>query len=83
LMGVHKNIGFEKFPKQGKVLGDKVWVAFHYQPDKKIEGVIVRDDMDDPYRTIIKLNDGRHVMAKECHYSFAIPRNSSRRSKDA
>ncbi len=69
-MGVHKNIGFEAFPKQGTFLGKTVSVCFNYDTSCRIEGKIVRDDTDEPYLTIIALADGRYVLATECGYAM-------------
>lgn len=68
-MGVHKNIGYDKFPKQGRYMGRKVAVCFNYEVSKVLIGTIVRDDIEDPGRTIIALEDGRYVEAVECQYS--------------
>lgn len=69
-MGVHRNIGFDKFPKQGGQLGQTVNVCFAYNTNDTIKGKIIRDDMEEPYRTIIQLEDLRVVDATECQYSF-------------
>lgn len=68
-MGNHKNITATKFPKQGTWLNRRVEVYFHYGKEGKAQGVIVRDDMEAPFETIIKLDDGRYVRAVECQYS--------------
>lgn len=70
-MGVHRNIGFNKFPKQGGQLGQSVSVCFNYNTEEKIAGKIIRDDMEEPHRTIIELEDKRIVDATECQYSFS------------
>lgn len=67
-MGVHQNIGYDKFPKQGGWLGRRVNVCFNYDTSKSIFGTIVRDDREEPGQTIIKLDDGRYVEASECQY---------------
>jgi hypothetical protein len=67
-MGVHQNVGYDKFPKQGKNLGRLVKVCFNYDTSKIINGIIVRDDREDPGLTIIQLADGRYVLATECQY---------------
>ena len=43
-MGVHSNVGIEKFPKQGRYLYTKVSVCFNYDASKRIDGIIIRDD---------------------------------------
>lgn len=69
-MGLHENISFDKFPKQGKQLNKRTTVCFSYDTTKRISGIIVRDDMESPGKTIIKLDDGRYVEASECQYTF-------------
>jgi hypothetical protein len=32
-------------------------------------GTIIRDDMEEPFRTIISLDDGRVILATECMHS--------------
>lgn len=68
-MGVHSNIDMNKFPKQGSYLGKHVEVGFHYNVEQTIKGVVVRDDDEDPFLTIIRLDDGRYILATECQYS--------------
>lgn len=68
-MGCHKNITDETFPKQSKWIGWSVDVCFHYNTKKIITGIFVRDDIEDPYISIIKLSDGRHVLSTECQHS--------------
>jgi hypothetical protein len=68
-MGVVNNVGFSRFPKQGPDLNKRCLVCFHYNTANKVGGTIVRDDYDEPWVTIIKLDDGRHVLATECQYS--------------
>lgn len=67
-MGGHPNINREKFPKQGNWLGKRCKVCFWYETDHSLMGTYVRDDVEEPYHTIIKLDDGRHVLASECQH---------------
>lgn len=67
-MGLEKNVSFGRFPKQGSSLGKRVFVCFHYDATKFLEGEVVRDDSEEPGLTIIKLVDGRHVLSTECQY---------------
>lgn len=69
-MGVHENIGMNKFPRQGSLVDKKVEVTFNYSPLNTISGVIVRDDIESPFVTLIKLNDDRYCRASECQYSI-------------
>lgn len=67
-MGSVDNITHDTFPKQGSWLGNKVKVCFHYDTNHRIGGVIVRDDVEEPFVTIFKLDDGRYVLSSECQY---------------
>lgn len=77
-MGVYDNIDKERFPKQGTFFGKTVEVCFKYDSQNTIAGLIVRDDVEarklgeheSPGLTIIKLADGRYVLASECQYSL-------------
>lgn len=68
-MGAHRNISIDKFPLQTDWVGKPVRVCFHYDATRYIEGQILRDDREEPFITIIKLTDGRYVLAHECMYS--------------
>lgn len=64
------NIASSKlWPKQGNWLNLNVKVCFNYDTAMATTGVIVRDDAEEPYRTIIKLDNGLFVLAQECQYS--------------
>lgn len=67
-MGSIPSIDMDRFPTQGDLLGKRARVCFHYAADTTMGGEIVRDDMSEPFVTIIKLDDGRHVLATECQY---------------
>ena len=69
-MGMHQNIGFLRFPAQGAWLGKRVRVLFDYDTTMQIEGTIVRDDAEEPGRTIIHLDDGRFVLTTECQHGL-------------
>lgn len=68
-MGVKNNISIDSFPKQGKHLGAEVEVCFHYDTANTIKGMIVRDDTEEPFVTLIHLEDDRVVLGTECQYS--------------
>ena len=68
-MGSHKSIGVDTFPAQGSHLGKTVEVCFRYDTTNLLAGRIVRDDREDPWMTIIALDDGRYLLATECMYS--------------
>ena len=67
-MGVNINVDYDKFPEQGRWKGLRTEVIFRHQ-DKIIMGTIVRDDMQEPFETIIQLDDGRIIRSTECQYS--------------
>lgn len=67
-MGVHRNIASDRFPKQGESLGGRVLVFFQHDTARSIRGTIVRDDTEEPGLTIIRLDDGRHVLTSECQF---------------
>lgn len=67
-MGTVTGIDAENFPSQGTLLNQPVSVCFHYNTSKRIPGQVVRDDVDSPYITIIRLIDGRYILATECQF---------------
>ena len=68
-MGAVGNITMRGFPRQGSYLGKRVRVCFHYDTADWTSGTVVRDDAEEPGRTIIRLDDGRYVLATECQYT--------------
>lgn len=68
-MGIVPNVGADHWPKQGPYLGMECEVCFHYDTSRMFLGTIVRDDVEEPGRLIIRLDDGRTVLATECMYS--------------
>jgi hypothetical protein len=79
-VGVEPTITATTFPKQGEFLGRRARVLFHYQ-DPEVLGTIVRDDNEPPWRTIIRLDDGRVVLASECQYSPFPPLDAGAESR--
>lgn len=67
-MGAHQNIAHDRFPEQAPWLGRRVRVVFHYDTANPVMGEVVRDDADEPLRTVIRLDDGRYVLSTECQY---------------
>ncbi len=67
-MGIAPNVAYGKFPRQGNMLHRRVLVCFNYDTAHPIGGTVVRDDCEEPYRTIIRLDDGRFVLGSECQY---------------
>ena len=72
-MGCVAGISIDRFPKQSDDLGSRVEVCFFFDVERTIGGTIIRDDREDPYETIIRLDDGRVVRGVECQYSIVIP----------
>lgn len=75
-MGVHSNIDFDKWPKQGAYLNEPCRVVFNYDTSHSLFGKIIRDDAEEPGRMIIQLDDGRIVLSTECQWqplSLAVP----------
>lgn len=72
-MGCHETIAVDRFPAQSKYVGARVKVYFHYGAARSTAGTIVRDDTEQPLRTIIRLDDGRFVLGTECQYGFGLP----------
>lgn len=68
-MGVTPNVGPSSWPKQGNMLGEHVSVSFARETSTLFAGLVVRDDIEDPFRTIIQLDDGRFVLGSECQWS--------------
>lgn len=69
-MGTKANVGFNMFPKQGNLLGGRVKVCFAHDAANVVGGECVRDDYEEPWETIFKLDDGRYVRSVECQYSY-------------
>jgi hypothetical protein len=72
-MGNHESISHDTFPKPGRNLGKEVRVCFHYDLNNIVTGAIVRDDGEDPYITIIGLDNGRYVLGTECQFNIPSP----------
>ncbi len=68
-MGIVDNIDYNTFPKQGPMLGKEVIVCFKYNTKEVIKGIFVRDDTEEPFIEIIKLEDDRYVLTTECMWS--------------
>ena len=77
-MGCIDTIAYDKFPKQKDEnyiypqfkVGSRVKVCYHYDTLKYHYGTIVRDDLEEPFETIIKLDNGRYLRAVECQFSY-------------
>ena len=83
-MGCIDTITYDKFPKQKDKnykyqqfkVGSRVKVCYHYDTSKYHYGTIVRDDLEEPFETIIKLDNGRYLRATECQFSYVDERIS-------
>ena len=77
-MGCVNTITYDKFPKQKDKnykyqqfkVGSRVKVCYHYDTSKYHYGIIVRDDLEEPFETIIKLDNGRYLRATECQFTY-------------
>ena len=77
-MGCIDTITYDKFPKQKDEnyiyprfkVGSRVKVCYHFDTSKYHYGTIVRDDLEEPFETIIKLDNGRYLRATECQFSY-------------
>lgn len=69
-MGCVENISAYNFPKQSEYVNRRVKVCFHYDTSKLFGGKIVRDDREEPFETIIQMDDGRIIRGTECQYSI-------------
>lgn len=61
-----KYISINTFPKQGVLFRKQVDVYFEVGSPESIRGVVVRDDIEAPHITIVRLMNGRHVLGSEC-----------------
>lgn len=68
-MGCVDNITKFKFPKQSSYINMRVNVCFHFDTQNSVKGILVRDDREEPYVGIIRLDNGRYVLTTECQYS--------------
>ena len=83
-MGCIDTITYDKFPKQKDEnyiyprfkVGSRVKVCYHFDTLKYHYGTIVRDDLEEPFETIIKLDNGRYLRATECQFSYIDERIS-------
>ena len=53
---------------QSKFLHGRTQVLFR-DGDAELQGTILRDDVEEPFRTIIRLDDGRYILSTECLYA--------------
>lgn len=78
-MGCVNTIDYDHFPRQADAshkyprIGKRVEVCYKYDTSKVHYGTIVRDDLEEPFETIIALDNGRFLRTTECQYSFLKP----------
>lgn len=68
-MGCVDTITWFRFPNQSMYVNRRCQVIFHYDSSKCVYGTVIRDDREEPYETIIRLDDGRFIRGVECQYS--------------
>ena len=75
-MGCVSTITYDKFPVQADDsymyprVGKRVKVCYHYDTSRYHYGVIVRDDREAPWHTIIALDNGRYLLGTECQFAL-------------
>lgn len=69
-MGCVETINFYKFPNQSSWVNRRCKVTFMYDTSRYIGGTIIRDDREEPFETLIRLDDGRVIRGAECQYSM-------------
>lgn len=67
-MGCVKNLTKDKRPEQGGWVGKRAEVCFNYDTSKRFPGKVIRDDREEPFETIILLDDGFPVKTSECQW---------------
>lgn len=72
-MGNVETITATRFPKQGCMALKRVSVCFNYDTTRQALGTVVRDDAEEPFQLIIRLDDGRFVRSVECQYRLLEP----------
>ena len=75
-MGCIETIDAFRFPKQSEYVNRRCEVCFKYDTSVTILGTVIRDDREEPFETLIKLDDGRVIRAIECQYSHYNPRKA-------
>lgn len=69
-MGCVDTIDMYRFPKQSEYVNRRVRVCFKYDTSRFIDGTIIRDDREEPFETLIKLDDGRLIRGTECQFTM-------------
>ena len=71
-MGTISNVSYDKYPLQGDLIGKRVFICFDYDTEKSLPGTVIRDDAEEPHKTIIRLDDGRIILSTECQYRLMV-----------
>ena len=71
-MGQHHNITSDRYPRQSPDVGKPVLVTLH-NADCPVPAVIIRNDIEEPHRTIFQLNNGWVLLSTECQYQMHYP----------
>lgn len=79
-MGCVETIDMYRFPNQSQYVNRRVMVCFKYDTTRWIDGTIIRDDREEPFETLIKLDDGRVIRGTECQYSNWTPKCANARA---
>lgn len=90
-MGCVKTITYNTFPKQKDkgyrfpemAVGANVKVCFHYDTSHFVRGRIVRDDLEEPFETIIRLDDGRYIRGTECQFSYVLKEDRGKTDQES
>ena len=81
-MGCVSTITAYDFPKQSQYVNRRCKVCFHYDTSKWIMGTVIRDDREEPFETLIQLDDGRTMRGVECQYLFSETDDQSLRQRN-
>jgi hypothetical protein len=58
-----------QYPQQSARIGQRVEVLFNDGTRFPLPGVLVRQDVEEPFVTILQLTNGQYVLATECPWS--------------
>lgn len=60
--------GIPPSDKQGNWLNNKTEVCYHFNTNELEMGIVIRDDMESPWITVIKTERGRYILTTECQH---------------
>ena len=64
-----RTIIISQLPDQSEYVGQPVTVTLKRNPSVAVDGIIVRDDLEQPCMTVIQLTSGEIVDADDCFWS--------------